>query len=239
MGLDFKKVLTLAAAVAVGLFFWSSSAVYPLKLLAVLLHESGHALAAKAVGGTVDSLSINHLEGGVCHIRVAPTFVNEVITYSFGYLGSALAGAMLLVVTLRWNAGRWVLGFLSAGLLLVAVFWARTVFTLGVALGMSALLGLAARFLPKELSQLAALFLAAFSSLYALFDLKDDLWSAGRRAGTDAALLARVTHVPSIIWAVLWTLVAVGMLAGALWFSARAKSARGPLPAPRTRARPA
>ncbi|MBI5549709.1 MAG: M50 family metallopeptidase [Deltaproteobacteria bacterium] len=240
-GIDWKKLLAIVAAVAVGVFAWHTKAVYPLKLLVVLIHESGHALAAKLVGGTVESITIDTLEGGLCSFRYQPTFLHEVVTASAGYLGSALSGALLLIATLRYQRGRWVLGLLSAGLLVVCLLWARSPFTIAVALGMSALLGLATRFFPPELAQLTALFIGVFNSLYALFDLKDDLWSAERRAGTDAALLAKATHIPSIVWAVLWTLIAVGMLAFALWFSARGSKPRGSLsgPAPRQKPRPA
>ena len=238
MNIDLKKAVAVAAAVAIGLFAWHTRAVYPLKLLVVLIHESGHALAAKAMGGAVDSIRIDSLEGGLASFRYRPTFWGEVATGSAGYLGSALSGALLLVATLRYGGGRWVLGALSAGLLAVCLLWARTPFTVAVALGMSAVLGLAARFFPSDLAQLTALFIGVFNCLYALFDLKDDLWSAERRAGSDAALLARATHVPSIVWAALWTVVAVAMLTWALWFGTRGKAspARG---AARPRARPA
>ncbi len=227
--IDFKKVGAVALAVAVGVLAWDTTAIYPLKLLVVLIHESGHAVAAKLAGGTVESITIDSLQGGLCQFRYEPTFFNTVLTSSAGYLGSAISGALLLVATLRYRAGRWVLAFMSAGLVFVLVFWARSLFTFGVTLAMAAALGLAARFLPKDGSQLLATFLAVFNSLYALFDLRDDLWSAERRAGTDAAILAKATHIPSIVWAVLWTLVAVALLAFALWVSARGKKAGSPV----------
>ncbi len=47
--------------------------------------------------------------------------------------------------------------------------------------------------------------LAVFTGLYALFDLRDDLWRSSVRASSDAALLAAQTHVPALVWAVLWS----------------------------------
>jgi len=225
MGLDWKKLLTVLAAVVVGVVFWDSAVLYPLKLLTVLFHESGHAIAAKLVGGTVDSITIDERQGGLCTFRFQPTFVNQVVTASAGYLGSALSGALLLLVTLRWRAGRYVLAFLSFALVVITVLWARSLFTVGVALAMAAALGLGAKFLPQGASQALATFIAVFNSLYALFDLRDDLWSAERRAGTDAALLEKATYIPSIVWAVLWTLIAVGLLAGTLWLAMKGRNA--------------
>lgn len=235
MGLDWKKLLTIAAAIGVGVLFWSNPVLYPLKLLTVLVHESGHALAAKLVGGTVESITIDQLEGGLCTFRFEPTFWNQVVTASAGYLGSALSGALLLLVTVRWRAGRFVLAALSLGLLVVTVLWARSFFTVGVALGMSVALGLAARFLPVDFSQVLATFIAVFNSLYALFDLRDDLWSAERRAGTDAALLEKATHIPSVVWAGLWSLLAIALLGGALWLSTKGRRKEEPKaqPAPK------
>lgn len=232
MGIDLKRALAIVAAVAVGVLAWDTKAIYPLKLLVVLIHESGHALAAVAVGGTVESITIDTLEGGLCQFRYQPTFLREVITSSAGYLGSALSGALLLIAALRFKGGKWVLAFLSAVLVFVTVFWARSLFTIGVALGMATLLGLMARFFPADLSQLVAVFLGVFNSLYALFDLRDDLWSAERRAGTDAAILAKATGIPSIVWAVLWSLVAIALLGFALWFSARGGRGKGPAAGP-------
>ncbi|MGI5864327.1 MAG: M50 family metallopeptidase, partial [Myxococcales bacterium] len=60
--IDFKKLFALAAALAVGIFLWDSKLVYPLKLLVVLIHEAGHALAAKAVGGEVLSITVNEMQ---------------------------------------------------------------------------------------------------------------------------------------------------------------------------------
>ncbi|HEY3448171.1 MAG TPA: M50 family metallopeptidase [Myxococcales bacterium] len=222
-GVDLKKVGAIVLAVAVGVLAWDTTAIYPLKLLVVLIHESGHAIAAKIAGGTVESITIDSLQGGLCTFRYEPTFFNTVLTSSAGYLGSAISGALLLIATLRFKLGRWVLAFMSAGLVFVLIFWARSLFTFGVTLAMAVALGLAAKFLPKDGAQLLATFLAVFNSLYALFDLRDDLWSAERRAGTDAAILAKATFIPSIVWAILWTLLAVALLGLALWISAKGK----------------
>ena len=221
--MDFKKIGTIVLAAAVGIVGWDSKVIYPLKLLVVLFHESGHAIAAKLVGGTIESITIDSLEGGLCTSRYEPTFFHNMIVSSAGYLGSAVSGALLLILAMRFRAGRWILGALAAGLLFVLAFWARSPFTIGVTLGMAIALGLAAKYLPPELAQLTSIFIAVFTLLYALFDLRDDLWSAERRAGTDAAILASQTYIPSIVWAVLWSSVAVALLGLALWLSAKGR----------------
>jgi hypothetical protein len=221
--IDFKKLFALVAALAVGVFLWDSRIVYPLKLLVVLIHEAGHAIAAKAVGGEVLSITINELQGGLCRFAFEPTVFNKIVTSSAGYLGSALSGALLLFVTLRRGSGRLVLGAMSLFLAAVCLAWGRSLFTLVTGLGLALVLALGARYLSAGASQAVALFLASFNGLYALFDLKDDLWSASRRAGTDAQILADATHLPSFVWAAVWTLFAVALLGAALWFGLRKK----------------
>lgn len=230
--IDFKKLFALVAALAVGIFLWDSKLVYPLKLLVVLIHEAGHALAAKAVGGEVLSITVNELQGGLCRFAFDPTFFNRVVTASAGYLGSALTGALLLFVTLRRASGRFVLGLMSLFLVVICVLWGRSLFTLVTGLGLAAALGLGARYLPAGASQAVALFLAAFTGLYALFDVRDDLWSASRRSGTDAQILADATGIPSIVWAVLWTVFAAVLLGAALYFGLGRKKGHKTLPLP-------
>ena len=47
----------------------------------------------------------------------------------------------------------------------------------------------------------------ACPALYAVMDLKDDLWNSAVRSQSDAQLLADLTIVPAVVWAALWTLV--------------------------------
>ncbi|MFN7134315.1 MAG: M50 family metallopeptidase [Myxococcales bacterium] len=228
--IDLKRIGAVLAALTVGVLAWDYPVVLPLKLLVVFLHESGHALATKLVGGSVDSIRVSFDEGGLCMSRYEPTFLNKLLVYSGGYLGSALSGAVLLILALRWKrSGRGVLFVLAAWLVVANVLWGRDVTTLAIGAGLAVLLGAGARFLPADLAQTAAVFLATFNGMYALFDVRDDLWDASRRAGTDAALLAATTPIPSLVWAVLWTLFAAALLGGALWMGVRGEKpkARG------------
>lgn len=224
MEIDLRKLGLVLAAVAAGLLLWDYPVVYPLKLLVVFMHESGHAFASKLVGGSVESIRVNHMQGGLCISRIPPGFFNDLILSSGGYLGSAISGAVLLVLTLRWKrSGRGVLVLLTGWLLAICVLWARDPMTLLIGFSLAGVLGAGAKFLPDGATQLAALFIAVFSGLYALFDLRDDLWDAGRRAGTDAAKLSEFTPIPSIVWAVLWTVFAVAVLGLALWVGLRGR----------------
>ena len=226
MAIDAKKILAVIAAVIAGLFLWSTPWVYPLKLLMVFMHECGHALAALAVGGSVDSITISPNEGGLCLSRIRPSFFNETVVSSAGYLGSALSGALLLYLSLRSRSGKRLLGGLALFLLVAGLLWARSLFTIGVVLGLAATIGLLARYLPDDASRGAGFFIAVFNSLYVLFDVRDDLWDSARRTQSDAAILASHTWIPSVVWAALWTVLSLALLGTALWLGSRGRRAR-------------
>lgn len=213
--------LLVVSFVAVGVVFWDSPVLWPLKLLVVMMHETGHALASLLVGGSVDRVVVNANEGGHCLSRLPPSVLGQVVVFSAGYLGSTLAGVLLLVATLRFRLRRPVLVLASAWLGLMAVLYAGDVFTLLFCAGTAGALALAARFLPDGAVDVLNLFLAAFSSLYALLDLRDDLWDGAVRGQSDAALLAEVTWVPALVWAVLWTLASLALVGAFVAWSVR------------------
>ncbi|MFT3709827.1 MAG: M50 family metallopeptidase [Archangium sp.] len=206
-----------------GAFFWDSAVLLPFKLLAVMGHETGHALAALIVGGSVDSVSLGLDQGGQCLSRIPEGFFAKVIVFSAGYVGSAIISVLLLVASFRFDARRAMLGAACVWLALMGVFYARDAFTLAFSIGMAVAFGLGAKFLPKDVVGGLNVFIASFTALYAVMDLKDDLWNSAVRAHSDAQLLADVTIVPAIVWAVLWSVLSVAILIAGAWQALKAK----------------
>jgi hypothetical protein len=225
--LDFGRLALLVLMLGVGWYFWDSPVFWPLKVLVVMMHESGHALATLLVGGSVDRIHLAANESGSCLSRVPPGFLAKVAVYSGGYLGSALAGAGLLLTTFRFQLRRWVLGAACVWLTVMGLVYAGDAFTLAFCLGTAAAMGLGAKLLPNGAVDGVNLFIAAFTALYAVFDLRDDLWNSEVRSRSDAALLADLTWVPAVVWAALWTLLAVGLLGMAVYWSMRARPRSG------------
>ncbi len=225
--LNAARVLLLALFLGLALVFWNSLILLPLKLLVVMMHETGHALATLLVGGTIQKVTIAANQSGACLSYLPPGWGAKVLVYSAGYLGSALAGGALILATLRFRASRWVLGILCLWLLVMATFYAGDLFTLLFCVATALALGMGAKLLPVSVVDLVNLFLAAFSSLYVLFDLREGLWNPLARAHSDAALLANLTFVPAIIWAAIWTLLALALLALFAWRSVRVAKAQG------------
>jgi hypothetical protein len=211
------RAALLAGVTAVGLLFWDSPALLPFKLLSVMGHETGHAVAALIAGGSVDSVTLRPNESGQCLSRIPESFVAKVLVYSGGYVGSALIAVVLLVLTFRFDARRLVLAAACGWLALMGVLTARDAFTLAFCAVMALAFAAGARWLPDGLVGVLNLFIAGFAALYALVDLKDDLWNGAVRSQSDAQLLADVTIVPAVVWAAAWTLVSVAALALGAW----------------------
>jgi hypothetical protein len=233
--LDLPRLATLVAALALGIFFWDSPLLWPLKLLVVMMHESGHALATLFVGGKVDHIRIAADQSGQCLSYLPPGVLRKVAVYSAGYLGSTVAGAAMILATFRFRLHRAVPAAAAVWLAVMGVLYVRDLFTAAFCAATIAVLALSARYLPDGPLDVMNLFLAAFTALYAVFDLRDDLWNPAIRAQSDAALLAEHTWLPPVAWALVWTAFSVALLALALWLSlrgGRARAARAGVDAP-------
>jgi hypothetical protein len=226
--LDPGNIIVLLAFLALGLFFWDAALLLPVKLLVVMGHESGHALATLLAGGEVKRVVLSSDQSGACLSALPPGAWPSILVYSAGYVGSAVAGAVLLILGFRLRLARTVLGAYAVWLAVMAVLFAGNAFTVAFCLGMAAVLAAGARWLPLLAVRFLVLFLAVFTGLYALFDLRDDLWNPAMRAQSDAALLAAGTIVPAFVWAGLWTLLSLGILGWAAAFSLRSRP--GPKP---------
>src|ERR1700737_1182753 len=224
--LNAPRNVTLLLLMVLAWVFWDSRLLLPLKLLVVMMHETGHALASLLVGGSVQRVTIAANQSGECLSLLPPGWFPKGIVYSAGYLGRALAGGALVAATFRYPARRWVLGGLCLWLVLMGAFYAGDFFPFAFCVATALALGLAAKFLPASAVDMLNLFIAVFSAFYVVFDLRHDLWSSARQH-SDAALLARLTFVPAIVWAALWTTIALALLCVPAWRSVQSRHTGG------------
>ena len=216
--LDGKLLLALAASAVLGIFFFNSLPLYPFRLLVILMHESGHAVATLLVGGSVDRISISPNEGGVTFSRYAPSLLRQVVISSAGYVGSTVSGCVLLWVAARAKQGRWPLIALAAWCSFVTVLYVRDGFTFLFVVGCALALSLLARFGASLLRRGVLIFLAVFSCSYALYDIRDDLLHLTSWSGkTDADALAQATFIPAVVWGVGWGLLSIALVVLTLW----------------------
>jgi len=186
-------------------YLWYTPVVYPLKIFVVLLHELSHALALWMTGGAVESITLDPRQGGVTYGRGGIAF----LTLSAGYLGSLLFGALLVLAAQgRKIRSGLLLGSVGVAVLLLTAFVIRNGFGIafGVLMGLALLAG--ARYLPTIWSGRLVTALGLTSVGYAILDIKSDIID---RPGlqSDAAMLAEMTGVPTLIWGFLWIAVAI------------------------------
>ncbi len=216
-----RRMLAAATAASIVLYFVPGAdlVTYPLRLLATIVHEGGHALMTLLTGGGVLGIGISPNGSGVTHsVNGMPWLV-----YMAGYLGTTTCGALTLQLVRPQGAGRRGLILLGTAILGITALWIHPWsgqgglfgFVTGVVLGMLLLAG--ARFLPERGAHFAASFLAVQLCLNALADLRTLLWlTTQTTADNDAVFMARAYGLSPWFWAGLWAVAAVLILGQSL-----------------------
>jgi hypothetical protein len=196
--------------------------IYPFQLFVALVHELSHGLAALLTGGRFIEFIIAPDASGLAVTAGGWRW----FIIPAGYLGAALLGCLLLLLTHRAPGPRqrqWLalgLGFFFA---LMTLLFGRNLMAVTVGgLAAVALLGLGLYGPPLPLMfglNLLAIqcVLNALDSLMGLMRL-----NAGPfQSPNDARAMADLTRVPALFWAILWSLAAVAMLVGSVYLSLR------------------
>jgi hypothetical protein len=202
-------------------------ALYPFDILNTHLHEMFHALATVATGGQVDSIHVFKSTEGVTQSRGGmPT----VILMS-GYLGSSLFGAFMIVACRSERADRIWLCVLSGLVFFSNIFWVRgDIVGWPIGILWPALIVFASMRLKGQTLMLAAQFLAVQQCLNSIKSLRDLVILSGSPNTTDAQMLADVTHIPAMVWAILWMIFGVfGIGAAVLKLNKEPKSPSSPV----------
>jgi hypothetical protein len=192
---------------------WTTVLVFPLKVFVVLLHEISHGFAAVVTGGTVERIVLHANEGGATYTLGG----NPFLILSAGYLGSLLWGLLLIELAgARPRFARSALAVLAITILVVAALFVRNAFGFIFVALFGAVLFLAARRLSARGVAVVLLVLGLTSAFYALLDIRSDIL-VRPEVESDAHMLAAMTGVPTLLWGVVWTAIAVA----ACWFALR------------------
>ncbi len=194
--------------------------IYPFQLFVALVHELSHGLAALLTGGRFIEFVIAPNASGLAVTAGGWRW----FVIPAGYLGAALLGCLLLLLTHRASGPRqrqWLALGLGSFFALMTLLFARNLMAVTVGgLAAVALWGLGSYGSPLLLTfglNLLAIqcLLNALDSLMGLMRL-----NAGPfQSLNDAQAMADLTHVPALFWAILWSLAAVAMLTGSVYFS--------------------
>jgi ABC-type multidrug transport system permease subunit len=210
---------TLLTAVAVYVL-WDTPLVYPLKIFVVFLHEISHGLAAVATGGSIVRIELNASQGGVCVTRGGSRF----LTASAGYLGSTVWGALFLIAAARTRWDRALVGTVGLFVVAITLLFVRSPFGFFYGVGAGLLLAGVAVKLSEGVSDAFLRVIGCVSCLYAPWDIASDILLRDVK-GSDAHTIAAITHVPAMVWGVVWIVIAVAVAAYALFVSARPRPA--------------
>ena len=205
--IDWKRAAALGGIAFLVLILWDTRAVYPLKVLVVFFHEMSHGLAAIVTGGSVEEIQVVEEIGGVAWTRGGSRF----LTLTAGYLGSLLWGGMILLYSARtgWDkAGAAVIGAVLLG---VTVWLVRPVGSFGFAFGVGTGVVLIASgvWLSNDINELVLRVIGLTSCLYAVYDIKSDILDRPE-IRSDARMLADHTGVPTLVWGLIWIVIALG-----------------------------
>ncbi len=228
-----RQTLTLIAlaglfSLLMTLIPWLGWLNFPFRLLITIVHELGHGLAALLTGGEFIRFVISPNGAGLATTAGGWRWV----IVPAGYLGVALFGAILILLGRSHRWSRLALGVIGALMALLSLrygipsLWghelSHAVLTIasGVIFG-GFFLWVARTAAPGWIIFLLHLVaiqagLTAFSDLMTVTGLSLQFFNA---PANDAQSMAELTFIPAIVWAVLWAIVAVLLIGGAVWLT--------------------
>jgi hypothetical protein len=207
----------IAVSLVVSLTPWAQFVLYPFKLFTTWVHECGHALTTVLVGGRVTSITIEPNGSGLTRSLVPAGRVAGGLVACSGYLGAAVVGCLLMAATRVEKWAHAVLLGLAACMLVTLVFWMRNLFGVAVVVAWSmTLVALASRGAGNA-SRFFLSLLAIQVALNSVYDIR--VLFLIDRGQSDAATMARLSLVPSWVWAATWMLTSIAMLGATLWMT--------------------
>lgn len=207
--------------------------LYPLTLFTTWVHEMGHGLTALLVGGSFEQLEIFSNASGFAICREASGWPAALVALG-GLLAPPIVGATIIAVVHGPRRARVVLAVLAAALVLSLVVWVRSVTGLVAMPIVAALLGYAAwRSWFGEAPERRVVLVQVLGVILALDTLTrmvsyvfmDKVEIDGKVSGSDISHVADNLGGHYVLWGMLVTAVAVGLLGGALWWAWRRPSA--------------
>ncbi len=218
MGWRQREVLLVVGLALATIMAWRVPIVgwllYPFQLYGTFVHELSHGLAAVLTGGEFRRF--------VVHPDLSGTALSaggiRWIVVSAGYIGSAIFGGILTLLSVSAVPARRVLVWLGLMLGVLSLLFVRNLFGLAAGVVLAALLYGAGRKLRETWADSLLLLLAVQMMLNALdsvFDLVQ-ISAASGATRTDAQIMAQATGIPAIVWAGLWSSLSLLILLAAL-----------------------
>lgn len=209
----YQRQRALILALLASLLLWNlpfgGVVLYPFKLLATWLHELSHGAVMLISGAGFQHLEIFEDTSGIAQARHSVGAAGRAAIHCAGYMGTALFGALLLLLGQTRPGARSILAALGALLGLSALIWIRNDFAIHAAyIGVGVCFALA--LVPSErIAILVVNFIAAQACINALLDIRvlfrTDMVINGKVVGaSDAHNMANATFGSHWLWAAIW-----------------------------------
>lgn len=183
----------------------------PFEFFTTFVHEGCHAIASLLTGEDVKRIVLNpDTSGYMEHSGGAGTFTRAFIA-SAGYVGSAMVGGLLIVLSAKQTSAKSVLTGLGVIMILAMIFYVRDLFTLIMCGMIAAAFFFIALKTGPVFNYVFVTFLAVQTALNSIGDVltlvmlsmgaPKSSYSLGK---SDADVMAELFWLPAIVWSVLW-----------------------------------
>ena len=217
------QLLLVAAAATLVLYLLPGARVIgrPLILLATLVHELGHGLAAMLLGGSFKRLQLWWNGSGVASYEGRFSALSRALIAAGGPLGPPLAALALFWAGTKPESAQLALAILAGVCVLVELLFVRNLFGFVFVLLLGAALALLAWRATASVAQFACAFLALQMSL-SVFSRGDYLFQAQARTAagmmpSDTAQIAAAIGLTYWFWGGLIALISLAVVAYGLW----------------------
>ncbi len=212
---DRQELLLLSMIAVVSLALWQfrlgRDIIRPYFILGVFFHEVGHAIAILILGGIPVKIKLLLNDGGFTRGYARFGRFRRAIVSSAGFLGSAVAGGLLILASRNPNITNNILIILGIFSLVITMVWVREWFGYGfMTMVFWGLIILAIAFrTPPEVQKLMIQFLGVqlsminFLNIWYLFDM---------RPFSDVGKIERYLWLPYWFWGIMITLLCVEIL---------------------------
>lgn len=211
--LDVMSNLAQWAPAVLALVLVASPGIWRLSRNTITIaHEGGHALVALLTGRRLEGIKLNADTSGVTVSRGKPTGIAVVLMYFAGYVTPSLLGlgAAALVVGGHYRPLLWA----TVALLACMLIMIRNLFGVVSVVLTGAAMFAATWYATDQWQQAIALFVAWFLLLGGVRPVGELQSRRMRRLApnSDADMLSRITHVPGLVWVLLFAVVTMGAL---------------------------
>lgn len=212
----------LAAVISIGLAYvpWGRNVIYPFALLATWAHEMGHGIGALVTGHRFVELEVYSNLGGVA-ITGDPDGLAQIIVSGLGLVGPALLGAVAMILGARQRTAPYVLGAISAVIVVSSALWVRNVFGFFAMLAIAGVLALVAKF-GSPVIRVVATQLVAIQLGLSAWSNRDYLFISGferdgQRFDSDTQQIANELFLPFWFWGALLGGLSILIVVWAFW----------------------